>query len=289
MVAMPSYFPGLRGIRGYQDPTPEATPEQVHGGPANPFHAQWGETAEPYSWQSQIIPYAGKTTPQGPDNQLLGDTDDFAGDPAGTLGHDPYGDLTPDTHAAPTNVTLSGALPSQYDAINSQLVQGAENRGTDLGASRKYTLTELGDAQQDAWTEVWDVSDEPGKYPEGQRWAGFSMFGFGTNDRPVNPLRKRNGFGFDRGHHHRRYASGSIPGNYMWMRPGSRPMIKSLPGPARPAVGVNSPFEGDDLGATFGIQGAVLVQVPTEYAPPPGPQLAGPVDTNAAPPSISLW
>lgn len=289
MAGIPSYFPGLNGIRGYQDPTPEATPEEVHGSPANPAHGNWGEQAEPYSWQSQLIPYAGKTSPRGPENQLLGSTTDFDGMPAGQLGHDPYADLTPTTHAAPTNVTLSGALPSQFDAINQQLVQGAENRSTDLGGSRKYSLTELGDAQQDEWAGIWDVSDEPGKYPDGPAWSDTSQFGVGVNDRPGNPLRKRNGFGFDRGHHHRRFARGSIPGNYMWMRPGGRPMIKSLPGPARPAVGVDSPFTGDDLGASFGIQGAVLVSVPQEYAPPPGPQLVSPVNSDDPAPEIPIW
>jgi hypothetical protein len=219
---------------------------------------------------------------------LLGDTDFDL--PAGELHQNPYADMVPYRgHAAPMTVTLSGPLPSQYEAINEQLIPAAEIRSTDLGASRKFTTTELGDAVQDQWTGIWDVSDEAGKYPEGQRQNGFTGFGFGTNDRPVNPFRKTNGFGFNMGHHHRRFATGSIPGNYMWMRPGSRPMIKTVAGPARPAIGPDSPFTDHDIGATFGIQGAVLVNVPQEYQSPPSPQLAQPVNYDEPAAGVPIW
>lgn len=281
---------GMTGLRGFAFSQPEAPPEVVHGGPADPAHSEWGEQAQPYSWESQLTNYTGFTGPYGPENQLLGDTDDLHGMSAGTLGKDPYADLTPyRTHAAPTNVTLSGPLPSQYDAINQELIQGAENRSTDLGASRKASLTELGNAQQDNWHEIWDITQGDDKYPANPAWNGYAQFGIGVNDRTSNPLKKQNAYEFDQGHHHRRYAVGSIPGNYMWMKPGSRPQIKTVAGPARPPTGQDSPFSGDDLGASFGIQGAVLVEVPQEYQPPPGPQLNGPVNYDTPPPPISLW
>jgi hypothetical protein len=290
MAPLPGQFAGVGPVTGFNNPEPEAPPEIVHGGPADPFHGQWGEAAQPYSWQSQLTNYTGHSGPYGPENEFLGDENALVGMEAGQEGHDPYGDLTPHYgHAAPMNVTLSGALPSQYDAVNAQLVQGAENRSVNLGASRKYTTDELGDAQQDNWAQIWDVSDEPGKYPPGTPQTGYAQFGFGTNDRPVNPLRKVNSFGFNEGHHHRRFAVGSIPGNYMWMRPAGRPLIKTVAGPARPATGENSPFTGDDLGASFGIQGAVLVEVPTEYQPPPSPTLVAPVNYDEPSPSIPLW
>jgi hypothetical protein len=291
MAPIPGYFPGMGPIRGFVAPEPEAPPEVVHGGPVNPFHGQWGETAQPYSWQSQLTNFSGHSGPYGLENALLGDEDVIEGEPAGQLGHDPYGDLVPYRgHAAPMTVTLSGPLPSQYDAVNQELVQGAEIRSTDLGTSRKWTTTELGDAQQDSWQEIWDVSIEPEKYPAGSDPSrGSNLFGFGNNDRTVNGLRKLNLFGFGDGHHHRRIATGSVPGNYMWMKPGGRPLVKSLPGPARPAVGADSPFEGDDLGLSFGIQGAVLVNVPSEYQPPPSPQVAAPVNYDEPANPVPLW
>lgn len=288
-VPVPAYFPGMQGIRGYNLGDPEATPEEVHGRPVNPSHGQWGEEAQPYSWQSQLTNYSGHSGPYGSEAGMY-DTADYSGLPAGELHQDPRADMVPYRgHAAPTNVTLSGKLPSQYDAINEQLIQGAENRGTDLGASRKDSLYPGGDPTQDNWAEIWDITDQPGKYPAGQPWTGYAAFGFANNDRPVNPFRKVNQYGFNMGHHHRRFAIGSIPGNYMWLRPSGRPEIKSLPGPARPATGENSPFTGDDLGASFGIQGAVLVQVPSEYQPPPSPQLGGAVNYDEPAPSVSLW
>ena len=290
-MAAPGSFPGIGPVVGFQDPEPEATPEEVHGGPVNLTHAQWGEQAQPYSWESQLTNYHGRTGPYGPENAMLGDEDALYGMDEGQLHQDPQADMVPYRgHAAPMTVTLSGALPSQYDAINAQLTQAAEIRSTDLGASRKFTVNDMGqDVQNDTWQEIWDVSDQPEKYPANPPWNGYTQFGFGTNDRPSNSLRKVNGFGFNKGHHHRRFAVGSIPGNYMWMRPGGRPLFKTLAGPARPAVGANSPFEGDDLGQTFGIQGAVLVEVPSEYQPPPSPTLAAPVNADEPAPGIDLW
>ena len=291
MAPLPGNFPGMGPIRGFVNPEPEATAEEIHGSPVNPFHGQYGEQAQPYSWQSQLTNYQGHMGPYGPENALLGDEDALSGQEAGTLGKDPYGDLTPYRgHAAPMTKTLSGPLPSQYDAINQQLVPAAEIRSTDLGASRKFTETELGDAQQDRWQEIWDVETGTDKYPPGQAiGSGMAMFGFGNNDRTVNPMRKQNGYDFNAGHHHRRFATGSIPGNYMWMRPGGRPLVKSVAGPARPATGDASPFTGDDLGLSFGIQGAVLVDVPQEYQPPPTPQMVQPVNYDEPSPEIPLW
>jgi hypothetical protein len=289
-VPVPSYFPGMQGLRGYNLGEPEAPPEQVHGRVVNPSHGVWGEQAQPYSWQSQLMNYSGHSGPYGSESAMYEDPTGYYGMPAGQLHEDPRADMVPYRgHAAPTNVTLSGALPSQYDAINGQLVQGAENRGTDLGASRKDSLYPGGDPRQDHWQEVWDVSVSPELYPVGQPWSDTAQFGIGVNDRITNPLKKVNAFGFDKGHHHRRFAIGSIPGNYMWLRPGGRPEIKSLPGPARPATGEDSPFTGDDLGASFGIQGAVLVQVPSEYQPPPSPQLSKPVNYDEPAPGIPIW
>lgn len=289
MPILPGQFPSIGPVTGYYDAEPEASPAEVHGNPANPFHGQWGEQAQPYAWESKLTNFSGHMGPYGPENELLGDDGVADGMPAGHLGSDPYGDFTPNTHAAPMNVTLSGTLPSQHDAINQQLVQGADNRSTDLGASRKASLTEAGDLQQDHWREIWDVSQGDDKYPPNPKWNGYSEFGAGVNDHTSNPLKKMNLFGFDKGHHHRRYAAGSIPGNYMWMRPGSRPMIKSQAGPARPATGEDSPFTGDDTGLSFGIQGAVLVDVPTEYQPPPSPTIAAPVNYDSPTPPIPLW
>jgi hypothetical protein len=68
----------------------------------------------------------------------------------------------------------------------------------------------------------------------------------------------------------------------MWMTPTGRPLMKTLPGPARPAIGENSPFTGQDLGASFSYNGAILQNVPTEYVAPPQPNLTTPpaADSN---------
>jgi hypothetical protein len=115
-----------------------------------------------------------------------------------------------------------------------------------------------------------------------------SGFMWGTRDR-TQSMARQNEYGFDSAHMFRRWAVGAIPGNHMWMRPGGRPLVKSLPGPARPAVGVDSPFHGDDLGASFSIDGAMLQNVPTEYLPPPAVKLAPPLEWDESTGPVVEW
>lgn len=273
---------GLSAIAGYQvmiDEQSQATPEERYGGTADPKHAQIGETAKPYSWESKATQASG-LTPKGPENQLIGDPG-YLMESAGMPGDDPYFDNTPARRAAPwPKGILSGPVDGvSPDAISDQLQQSAAIHGIKSGASRKFTLTELGDAQQDEWNDFYEYN--PGttlnEAPNRQAASGGS-FMYGSRDR-VTSLARQNSYGFDSAHMHRRYASGPIPGNTMWMRPGGRPLAKTLAGPARPPIGLASPFAGQDLGATFGIDGAMLQNVPTEYVPVPQPALASPGQT----------
>jgi hypothetical protein len=97
----------------------------------------------------------------------------------------------------------------------------------------------------------------------------------------MNLSRKRNLFGYGDKHLHRRYAQSSIPGNYMWLRPGGRVMYKTVPGTAKLPIGPESQFTTDNaddsakaVGFPFNPYGAVLQQTPTEYVPPPAPNIA---------------
>jgi len=86
----------------------------------------------------------------------------------------------------------------------------------------------------------------------------------------------------------RRFATGSIPGNYMWLKPGGRPLYKTMAGPARPAVGENSPFAGQDPTLAFGTLGGILTDLPAEYEAPPQPALAQAMP-DVSVPEIGLW
>jgi hypothetical protein len=108
-----------------------------------------------------------------------------------------------------------------------------------------------------------------------------SAGGFGSTDRTGNPDGV-NGYGFQNAHLHRRYATGSVPGNYMWMKPGGRPMVKTTPGPARPPIGDASPFTGQDLTLSFSTQGAVLANPAGDYEAPPDPYVAPPLSQQAS-------
>jgi hypothetical protein len=270
---------GLAGINALSVDTPEASPEERNGGPADDYHGHWGEQAGPYAWESSLA-MGGSHGPYGPENQMLGDEMWFC-EPAGDAQQDPTHDYnTPNltkSHASVHNVTISGGVPSQSEAIHNQISQMG-NHGSNLGTSRAMQTDQQGYAVQDVWVELENITPGNEQTPRAPGSISNQAGGWGANDHAENSYRKQNGWDLGSAHFHRRYAAGSIPGNYMWMRPGGRPMFKTLAGPARPAVGENSPFHGDDLGNTFAYDtGAVLQSQPTQYVPPPEPYLAAPV------------
>lgn len=266
---------GITGLNGYQVDyiqNPEATPEQIQGGTVDPKHAQIGETAEPYPWESQVA-MGGQHGPYGPENQLLGDPE-WIWESAGNLGDDPTSDRTPITHAAPhaTSVT-DGTVPSG-DPTETALrrIQSAEIHAVNTNASADRVTTSLGNVQNDEWEGFYEV--EPGHsdlvdIPAQMKTSGFM---YGTTDR-TQSFARQNAFGFDSHHFGRRYAVGSIPGNTMWMKPGGRPLVKHIPSTAKLPVGSASPFVGQNIAQAYSANGAVLVNPPTEYVPPPTPNV----------------
>lgn len=265
---------GLSAIAGFQtnvDTTPQATAEQRYGGTADPRHANVGEVARPYPWESNVG-QGGSHGPYGPENQLLFDFDEWALTPSGQVEDDPTFDRTPAKGAAPTpRGILSGPIDGYSpDAVADMRRQSAAIHGIRMGAGLK-SLTGL-DASQDEWVEVWDVAPGTSNLAPLPKQAMSSGYGWGTRSREQS-MARQNEYGFDSTHHHRRYADGAIPGNTMWMRPGGRPMRKTLAGPARPPIGPSSPFAGQDLGMNWNPTGAILQNVPSEYVPPPTPQL----------------
>lgn len=264
---------GLAQQQGQFNADPGATAEQRLGNTVDPRHTDLTKTS-PYPWESTMTP-GGSHGPYGPENQMLGDAD-WVWQPAGDMTEDPTFDRTPAQRAGPfPKGVASGPVPSQGpDDIANQLEQSMVIHGIKTGGGLKalYPIQGLG-VQQDDWREIWQV--EPGHsdlstLPEQAKSSGFL---WGTTDR-TQSFARQNEHGFDSSHMHRRYATGSIPGNSYWMQPGGRPLMKTMAGPARPAIGPDSPFYGDDLGQAFGINGAYLQNVPTEYIPPPQPTLA---------------
>lgn len=278
---------GLSGLAGYQvvvDQNSQATPEERMGNPVDPAHADYLAQAD-IPRGSRIGAPQG---PYGPENQLLGNELDFF-EPGGNPEQDPLFDYTPLTHAGPS---IKGAAsgPNLGDtspdamAIRRQQSYLAHSDGT--GADGRVTY-DRGIALNDTWGTVDQVNPGNSDLATLPKQSQSSGFAWGTRDR-TQSMARQNEFGFDSAHQHRRFATGPIPGNYMWMRPGGRPMAKGLPGPARPPIGVDSPFAGQDLGMAFSYDGAILQNVPQEYSPPAQPRLsaAPSVDSND---SIVEW
>lgn len=280
---------GLSGITGYQmfvDEDSQATPEERLGGTVDPKHAQRGETARPYSWESQMTP-GGSHGPYGPENGLLGDEGWFW-QPGGDEYDDPQQDHTPMTRAAPfPKGILSGPVPGETpDAVARQRLQSMAIHGINTGASAKFQHSQQ-EPLYGQWEQIWAVdsgSTDVQDLGAQNKSAGFM---WGTRDR-VQSFARQNGYGFDSKHMHRRWADAPIPGNTYWMRPGGRVMRKSIAGPARPAIGPDSPFAGDDLGQAYSIGGAILLDMPTEYVAPPQPSLAA-APQNATYDTVVEW
>lgn len=273
---------GLTGLAGYQtqiDADSQASPEDRMGGVADPSHSKY--LAEDYIRRGAQI--GEPIGPYGPDNQMLGDELWFM-EPGGHPADDPQFDHTPNTHAGPW-LAAGGPVPgNDPDSVAIKLSALAKLHAMDTNADAQIVLS-----RQEALNDTWETIDQlnPGnsdqrEVPDQMKSAGF---GWGTRDR-VQSFAPQNEFGFDSTHQHRRWATGGIPGNTMWLKPGGRPMVKSLPGPARPAIGPDSPFAGQDLGRAFDVNGAILQNLPNEYEAPPQPALAEAavsVDNNSFP------
>lgn len=282
---------GLTGIAGYQvliDEESQASPEERYGDTVDPRHAERGERAHPYSWESKATQAAVGHGPYGPQNQLLGDFEWFW-EEAGTESQDPTFDRTPARRAGPfPKGILSGPIPGEEpNAVSAQRRQSMALHGINTGAGLKALIGY--EALNDTWEPLIDQTN-PGHtdlQPIG-RQAMSAGYGWGTTDR-TQSFARQNQYGFDSSHQWRRVATGSIPGNYMYLRPGGRPMRKTLAGPARPPIGVDSPFEGDDLGQAFSYDGAILQNVPTEYSPPPQPNLQPAMAYSNGDDSVVEW
>lgn len=274
----------LTGIVGFDNSEPEATAEERLGGTADPRHENIGELADPYPWQR----FPGESHgPYGLENGLLGM--DICVLPAGVLENDPTSDQQPITRAAPwpkgvptsTDPADTGPWRDQLDGIHSE----------NYGGSREMLYEPTAYAQQDEWVELLET--DPGLlFPQMEQIPGqvktSGVGGWGGRDRATSYARQ-NQHGFDSAHMHRRYATGSIPGNFMWMDPGSRPLVKTIPGTAKLPVGHGSPFQGQDPGESFDAQGSALLNLPVTYTPPPDPSLAPSFPTADSSPGIDLW
>ena len=277
---------GLSGLAGYQtqiDEDSQATPEQRMGGVADPSHEKF--LAEDYIRRGAQM--GEPIGPYGPDNGMLGDEAWFW-ESGGEPSEDPTMDHTPSNRAGPwPKGILSGAVGNPGpDDTSAKLIQSYALHGIDTNADRR-SQTGGTEPVNDEWETVEQLnpgSDTLAKLPKQSMSSGF---GWGTRDR-TQSMGAQNEFGFDSTHQHRRFAVGGIPGNTFWMKPGGRPMVKSLPGPARPAIGPDSPFTGDDLGAAFDINGSILQNVPQEYVAPPTPNLS-PAPSYAENNSIVEW
>lgn len=264
----------LVGLSGFTVDQPEADPEERSGNPADPRHGNVGEAAQPYSWQSLQTPGALANSPGPAEDDLIGE-DHYYTLTAGSMEEICAGDTAPWTHNGPWPADPIGDGSVGPDNAVRQLEVNAALRSIKVGPASRAIYRPWAKPVQDAWQEIWQVdanSDDIPNAPD-QLKASLAPGGRGSTDRRQS-FARQNSYGFDSRHMHRRFAVGHIPGNFPWMRPGSRPLVKSIPGPAKPAIGPNSQFAGDNLGQAFSTDGAILTGAPNAYGGPPTPYVA---------------
>lgn len=280
-------------VVGYVIENPEGNVETIQGGPANPAHAN------PFWQQDMLMPW--QNIPIGPFPNAIdptsGITDEgilhnYGSLPAGTLNDDPTADQQPITNAAPFP-RESPALHSsdQLDVKNRdigssrQLIQSLFIHAQKTGASLKRLFTT--EAQQDNWEGFFNPETGEDILPPVPASVSYQANGFGVNDHISNPYAKVNQYEFNTSHRHRRFAYGSIPGNSMWMKPGGRPMVRTLT--STPKFPLSGQFANNDPGATFGISGAILETLPQQYQAPLQPAIDNTPVNQEMPPVISFY
>jgi hypothetical protein len=228
-----------------------------------------------------------------PIDGMVGDPD-VGGLEAGFMAQDPTADQTPAYHAAPFPNEGPAALNAdQVDIINRakgstrQLLDSfrVHAHNTGAGLRRLFDPTML--SKQDSWTGFFNPEMGEDIVPKIPGSVSNNAGGYGSNDHVSNAYAKVNRYAFNTSHRHRRYATGPIPGNNMWLKPGGRPMVRSNTGQYHFAT--SGAFEGDDPGATFGLPGAILAEVPSEYAPPPQVNTTSAVIDDQSAPAIPLY
>ena len=289
---------GITGITGLNTDRfrvvlqPEAAPAGVHGNAVDPKHTQTGETAEPYPW----IEFLGPHGPYGPaESDLLSELPESRTLPAGEIVQDPSGDQTPYyTHGGPNipgllfnRETGPNHLP---DGASSYLEKSRLAHGVRTNAGEKGRQSS--NPENDPWTSFYEpIQGEDlltnDRVRDGQ--VGPSAFGYGVNDHMSNDFPKVNSYGFNTAHRMRRYSTNVVPGNWMWLNPGGRPLHKTMPHSAYPPTG-DGPFSGQDATYGYGIEGAILMDSATEYVAPPQPKVVPAVQAyDDVSPVVELW
>jgi hypothetical protein len=170
---------------------------------------------------------------------------------------------------------------SRRQLLNSLWIH-AHNTGASL---KRLFLTTYG-SKQDNWTGFFNPVQGDDIVPNIPGSVSNNAGGYGANDHTNNAYHKANTYGFNTSHRHRRYATGSIPGNYMWLEPAARPQRRSFTSQYK--FQTSGAFAGDDPGASFNTYGAILTATPPNYNAPPQPNL-GNAPASEPVPSIAFY
>lgn len=275
---------GLTGltINGGQ----EASPQQKYGDPVDPRHAESANLPK-QPWEV----YPGEPHgPYGTENGLLGMP--IASSGGGILLNDPTADRQPLTHGAPWPKGVDQTVEPEGEADS--LRESYEIHSSGFGFGRRAWSNPASAPSTDpAGYQDIELVD-PGSFvrpladmPDQQK--GMPIGGAGQRDR-VQSFAPQNQYGFDSAHVIRRWGRNGLPGNFLWMQGGFRPLVSARVGPAVIPTGPDSPFAGQSGKRGYGPQSSALFQLPAPYVVPPEPAQA--TDYPSAPVTpgrVRLW
>lgn len=239
-------------------------PYEHIGGPEDHSHYTW-EDPPAFPWL--MIQEQGFEAPPDP---VLG------------VGYVP-GQLPPGTdpslYASPTE---TGSHTAPWPSFS---IDDFSPRDTDQAAIRAQLNQDLRAAdagQADAFTHRGDLARPWDRHDAEYVSAGQTDLQGVPNQLRGNLGRDRvqgyapvNQDGFDSAHVLMPEASTELAGAYLWLTPNKRPVVVRQAGVRYWPTGSDSPFEGQQLGGGLGdTTGAVILDAPPAYAPPPEPELA---------------
>lgn len=246
---------------------PEGDPAVIQGGSADPRHAD-PTLSNVFPWYNYPTPGTGNA-PYGIWNQIIGDDDSVDRVASGMPTDDPRADLTPIRHAAPwpTTGVRDSTVWRDPEALVEQGAQSADIHASNMGASREIQYENPLPHYRTMVTEF----EGPGTTllaPVGDQLKSSPPATVGPNTDRIGSFAHQNQYGFDGAHDRDRRLTPGVPGNFMWLRPHSRPMIIEPHGATNDFSGPDSPFTGQDRRKSRRTLGAALKQQATVYTPP---------------------
>lgn len=268
---------GLTGLTSTTNDDPEGSAEVTYGGPSE-VHAQ--NHPGIYPWQD--LPGDPPHGPYGTQAQLIEGVP--GSQPAGAPG--PLTNIRPTTHAAPWPKGIGSGDNSCIQEAAEDAWCSAERHTSDQNEVNPRLTGRIAPPNVAQMTFNYNSRGQSGLAtdvpPQLKGARGKDM---------AQGFQKPMDYDFAGAHVSERFPMPGVPGNYLWQRPGARPLIIETPNAGNPAwgTGQDSVFAGQTPQVTYGPTGAVLQNPPNQYQNSPEPTVNPALNPQSAGWGWSEW